>query len=320
MTVFDQQAKAMHLKGGNYYDDMRIDISESHQSLAKLSKNPKSIKRPKYRNIIRLYLTGMFMKIGFYEILVENGISRKWLDDFRGYWSNILNGRPFWNTLDFFNLTHDYRKRQQHTAQFYWNDASQHIKNWQDPSQMYATFHLARKLASRPIVTLKLWRKISKGAHILEYGCSLAPYYYCYRKFFSHLNCKWTLADIPNFPFHYAKYLYRNDLEAEFVTIKSEDFSNPLAEKKDFDVIILITVLEHLDNPLFVSKYLLDRLKPGGLFVFDYIKSDGIGLDHPNAVDMREDCIKLILGKTEILYGKINDINENIGLCIAKKK
>ncbi len=320
MTISDQQMKALHLEGGNYFDDMRIDISESHHRFANLTRHYKSIKRSKYRNIVKLYLTGLGIWLGIHESLVVNGIRRRWLDDFRCYWSDILDGRPFCNTLDFFMLLHDYRKRQQHTSQSEWDDPAQHLSNWQNPSQIYSTLHNVRKFATHPIVSLNLWKKVSKGARILEYGCYLAPYYNCYREFFSHLGCKWILADIPNYPFHYAKYLYRNDAELDFITINSVDFTNPLGDAADFDAIILTTVLEHLDNPLFVSEYLLERLKPGGLFVFDYIKSKGTGLDHPNAVEMREDCIKRILEKTQIVSGKINDINESIGLCIAKKK
>jgi SAM-dependent methyltransferase len=320
MIISNEQVKALHLEGGNYFDDMRIDISESHRRLANLPRTLKSVKRPKYRNIVKLYLTGLGMRFGMHEFLIVNGIRRGWLDNFKNYWSGILNGRPFWNSLDFFLLLYDYRKRQQHTSQLEWDDATQHLANWQHPSQIYATLHSVRKVATRPIVGLNLWRKISEGSCILEYGCSLAPYYYCYREFFSHLECKWTLADIPNFPFHYANYLYRNDAEVKFITINAQDFLNPLGEAGEFDVIILTTVLEHLDNPLFVSEYLLNKLKSGGLFVFDYIKSEGIGLDHPKALEMRVDCLHTILEKTKLIYGKIDDINKSIGLCISQKK
>lgn len=54
MTIPHEQAKALHLEGGNYFDDIRIDISESHQRLANLTTTPKSIKQPKYRNIMRV--------------------------------------------------------------------------------------------------------------------------------------------------------------------------------------------------------------------------------------------------------------------------
>lgn len=172
----------------------------------------------------------------------------------------------------------------------------------------------------QPITSLEFWKKVSKSMRILEYGCSLAPYYYCYREFFSHLNCRWTLADIPNYPFHYARWLYRNDSDVEFVTITDSDFTNPLKDvAEDFDVIILTTVFEHLDDPLYISNYLLKRLKIGGLFVFDYIKSEGKGLDHPKSQEMRQDCLKSILVQAQIVHGNINDISESIGFCIARK-
>lgn len=319
MTVSDENVKAVHLEGGNYFDDMRVDISKSHSSFDNLTRNTMSINRPRYRNLVKLYLTAVAERLGIHELMIVNGIRKRWLDDFRSYWSGILNGRPFCNTIDFFMLLHDYRKRQQYTLQLEWPDATQHLVNWQNPNQIYSTLHNVRMLATYPIICLALWKRVPRSARILEYGCSLAPYYNCYREFFSHLDCQWTLGDIPNFPFHYAKYLYRNDADVEFVTIKDSDFSNPLGEVGDFDVIIITTVLEHLDNPLFVSEYLLRRLKIGGLFIFDYIKSEGKGLDHPKALEMRQDCLKCILAQTEIVSGQINDINESIGLCIAQK-
>jgi 2-polyprenyl-3-methyl-5-hydroxy-6-metoxy-1,4-benzoquinol methylase len=317
---FNQKVKAVHRGDGNYFDNMLVDISESHQRFVHLTRKPKSIKRSIFRNTIKLYLTRIALRIGIYEFLTMNGIKKKWLDEFREYWSCILNGRPFWNTFDFFSLLHDYRKRQQYTSQLEWNDPERHILNWQGPNQIYSTMHSVRVIASKPIVSLPFLKRLRKGAFILEYGCSLAPYYYSYREFFSHLDCNWVLADIPNFPFHYAKYLYRNDLKVDFVTINAKDFLNPLGEMGGFDVIILTTVLEHLDNPLYISEYLLQRLKPNGLFCFDYIKSEGTGLDHPNALEQREDCLKSILERTQIIHGKIDDINESVGLCIARKK
>jgi SAM-dependent methyltransferase len=155
--------------------------------------------------------------------------------------------------------------------------------------------------------------------HILEYGCSLAPFYYSYRAFFSHLDCTWTLADIPNFPFHYAKYLYRNDANTSFVTINDSDFTNPLGERRDFDVIILTTVLEHLDDPLLIVDYLLARLRPGGLLAFDYIKSDALGLDHPRALADREACLQRILAQTTVVHGQISDLSESVDFCIVRK-
>ena len=312
---------APHIEGGNFYNDMRIDISGAHKRLDNFISPSQNIDvaRAKMLNIVRLYFTRLCIKLGIHEALVFNGIRKKWFDDFKEYWLDVLGGRPIY-TADFLALLHEYRTRQQHTSVLEWNeDPSQHLANWQDPSELYSTFNNVRKIAVHPVVGLRLWKRIPKGSRVLEYGCSLAPYYSCYREFFTHLKCHWVLADIPNFPFHYARYLFRNDSDVEFVTINADDFADPLRGSEQYDVIVLTTVFEHLDDPLFVSQYLLDRLTPGGLFVFDYIKSHAHGLDHPNALKMREVTLQSILNDVQILYGDVNDLSKSIGLCIARK-
>ena len=315
-----EDVTAVHLEGGNAFDDMRIDIARSHERFASLTPPKKRVQRGRLHNVAKLYLVGLALSLRLHELLVVNGIRRRWLDDFQRYWSGILGGRPFWSTLDFFLLLHDYRKRSQQTTALGWSDASQHVAHWQDPSHLYATLANVRELAIHPIRTLRLWKRVSPGMRLLEYGCSAAPYYHCYREFFTHRRCTWVLADIPNFPFHYAKYLYRGDDGVELVTIDADDFAHPLGDRGDFDVILLTTVFEHLDDPLRVFEYLRSRLKPGGLLVFDYIKSEGKGLDHPAALEMRRACLTRILETMELVEGRIGDMNESVGLCMARKR
>jgi len=269
-------------------------------------------------------MAGLQLRLHIREPLVMNGITRKWFNDFVGYWRDVLGGRPLHTIADFNALLHDYRKGQQHVAELDWSDPSRHIAVWQESEHIYQIFHSARKLALHPTVGHRLWAKVPRGSRVLEYGCSLAPYYYCYRSYFSHLGCTFVLADLANYPFHYAKYLYRHDAEVEFATINAEDFADPLGSVSSgsgevFDVIVVTTVFEHVDDPMFVASYLLDRLKPGGLFVFDYIKSDGHGLDHPNALRMRGPTLTAILDRTDVIHGEVDDLTASIDLCIARK-
>ena len=134
------------------------------------------------------------------------------------------------------------------------------------------------------------------------------------------MECQWVLADIPNFPFHYANFLYRNDSCTKLLTINAQYFVNPLREEGGGDVIIVTTVFEHLNNPLFISGYLLERLNAGGLLVFDFIKSEGHGLDHPNAVAEREEYLNNILEQVKIIKGNVSDISKSISRCIGVKK
>ncbi|MYD96051.1 MAG: class I SAM-dependent methyltransferase [Gammaproteobacteria bacterium] len=314
---------ASHYPGGNYFDQMRIDIAASHASLDNVNVAKRSVRKPWLTNTFRLLLTGFLIRTNLWMPLVMNGLVRRWFDDFVAYWGDVLGGRPIATVSDFNALLHDYRKGQQHVDELQWAGPAKHVENWQAPQFLYQTFHNARKLALRPVIGLRLWRYVTRGSRILEYGCSLAPYYHCYRRYFSHLRCSFVLADIPNFPFHYAKYLYCRDDEVEFVTINPTMFSDPLADvpgqDSRFDVIVITEVFEHLDNPLFVAGYLLERLKPNGLFVFDYIKSEGHGLDHPNALRTREETISEVLKTTRIIHGEASNPRESVGFCIAQK-
>lgn len=311
---------AVHLEGGNYFDDMRIDIARSHERLDDLPRRGVRERRSRLANAVRRGLVMAAIRLRVHEFLILNGIRRRWLDEFERYWSEVLGGRPFWNSIEFFLLTHDYRKRQQQTGALAWAGPEQHVAHWQNPSQLYATFHQVRKLATRPIVSRPLWRRLSADMRILELGCSLAPYYNCYREYYSHVPCQWLLADLANYPFHYARYRYRDDPGLTFHVITPNKFTDPLPDVEAFDVIILTAVLEHADDPVFLADYVLDRLKPGGLFVFDYIKSDARGLDHPHALASREACLMRILARTTLLYGSASNIAESIGTCIAVKR
>jgi len=316
-TNNNQSFTAIHIGDGNFFDDVRIDIDKSHKSIEGLSRRQQESSNSYLGNMSKYYVNRFLMKYRLQEFLVNNGFKRKWFNDFHDYWTRIINGRPL-TVMDFFMLLYDYRKRQQYTEALNWDTPEVHVNNWQNPNQIYSILHNVRRTALNPIVGHHLWRKVKKNSQILEYGCSLAPYYHCYRHFFSHLCCKWLLVDIPNFPFHYAKYLYRNDASVSFSTIYPRDFKSPLKDYGNFDVIIITTVLEHLDDPIFVSNYILDRLELGGLFVFDYIISKGTGLDTPIALEKRTDCLNGIMRRIKIVHGKV-DIFQNVGLCIGEK-
>jgi len=310
-----------HLPGGNYFDDIRVDIAAAHRWMDEQEVDERSIARPRWKNGLSLFAHRVFRKLKLHYFLISSGIEDGWLREFQKYWTSVLNGRPIWNPSDFFMLLFDYRKRQQFTVDLEWGDASQHLENWQHPSQIYSTLHHVERMASNPHVHPPFWKYLKKNQRVLEYGCSSAPYYHCYRKFFSHLEAHWTLVDLPNFPFHYAKYLYRGESSAKLVTINESDFRDPLqACSEKFDTIILTTVLEHLDDPLFVVRYLFDRLECGGVFLFDFVKSEGTGLDHPDSLAARRECLDFIFSKVDILEGTVGDIDSDIPLIISRKK
>lgn len=107
-----------------------------------------------------------------------------------------------------------------------------------------------------------------------------SPYYRAWKAYFNHYDVQWTLADVKNISFLFSRYSYRDDAAVEkFVIIDAKNADNPFKHGDEhFDAIILTTVLEHVHNPVTVIRSLTQHLRPGGVLVFDYIKSDGHGL------------------------------------------
>ncbi len=149
----------------------------------------------------------------------------------------------------------------------------------------------------------------------------MAPFYRTYRTYFNHIETEWYLADIPNFPFHYIRYVYGKDKEAKFICISEDKFDDPLMGVKDkFDLIIVSEVFEHLHKPKYIAEYLLNRLNPQGLFYFDYVKSSGNGYDNPQAVRERIPTLQLIAEKLDIIDGVLTVDGSEFGVCIGVKK
>ena len=311
--------RATPLPGGNAFDDLRVDIQQSHLSFRRLKSPRRKTISFALINRFRFYLDALLMKLGFYETLAINGIYNKWFHRFTHYWSHVLGGRPLWNKLDFFFLLHDYRKSIQSSKVFNWDTPSHHLKNWQAPSNLYHTLHYVRKLATRPIINPTFWKHLRRRARVLEYGCSLAPYYSCYSNYFSHLNCSWTLADIPNFPFHYCKFANHDSSDVEFLTIYESLFNAPLADCEPFDAIILTEVFEHLDNPLPFVRHMFSKLNSGGIFIFDFILSDGTELDHPVALAQRMETLKFISDNFIIVNGDLSSLQNDVSMTIVQK-
>ncbi|MGE9290686.1 MAG: class I SAM-dependent methyltransferase [Puniceicoccales bacterium] len=320
MTQSTTDYRVPHLPGGNSFDDLRVDIAEAHRIADQISCEKSSICVPAWKGKLRLLTHRILRKLHLHEALVVNGVIDGWLQEFRMYWSDVLGGRPIWKALDFFLLAHDYRCSQQYAKPLEWDDAGRHMENWQQPGRVYQILHQVERFALHPYVYPPVWKFLEPKMRVLEYGCSSAPYYHCYRKFFSHRKQSWVLADIPNFPFHYGKYLYRNDEDVSFATINVENYDDPLRSAEKFDAIILTTVLEHLENPRDIVEYLLDRLRPGGILLYDYIRSEGTGLDHPGALEQREECIKLIREQTRVEVGRIGDWTETVEQSVVRKK
>jgi len=134
-------------------------------------------------------------------------------------------------------------------------------------------------------------------------------------------QAEWVLADIPNFPFHYTRHTCAQDREASFCLIKEELFDDPLRNVAgQFDLIVIHEVFEHLHKPRHLAEYLLNRLNPGGLFFFDYVRSDATGHDTPAGLEQRLATLEFLEQRLEIVDGHFEVSEQSLARCIGRLK
>lgn len=103
--------------------------------------------------------------------------------------------------------------------------------------------------------------------------------------------------------------------------ITEERFDDPLATiQGKFDVIVIQEVFEHLHKPLHIAQYLIDHLKRGGIFFFDYIKSDATGLDTLAGLEEREMTLDFLYKALEPLAKSWPNPKKSVGLIVGKKR
>jgi 2-polyprenyl-3-methyl-5-hydroxy-6-metoxy-1,4-benzoquinol methylase len=239
------------------------------------------------------------------EAVAGSGVMRWWLREFVDYWSNVVGGRPL-TVFDFHQLLFHYRRRFQSMETLGWSSATEHVEHWTTPENLYQTLHFVRKYAFQPVRSRGLMRLLKPNARVLEYGCALAPMYRTWRRYGAHVPTTWVLADIPNFPFHYARHAYALEASVErFATIWPDRFDDPLAGVDgEFDMIVVQEVFEHLDRPRFIAGYLLERLRSGGILIFDYVRSEARGLDTPSGLAERDETLAFLSDRLEIIQGE----------------
>ena len=312
---------AIHLDGGNYFDDMRIDIQAAHEQQDEWLKQIKrtTVRKPLLVNYYKLASFVLLRKLGLYEAFVNNGLIGEWFYEFQDYWSNVLHGRPI-TIMDFHQLRFLYRTRNQNTKALSWQDHRQHIENWQHPNGISFTFDLLYRNARNPVRSRQLWKLLKPGMRVLEYGCAVAPMYRTWKGYLNHIETEWVLADLPNFPFHYTHYTCAKDKEATFNPITADLLDEPLKNSPAlFDMIVVQEVFEHLHHPRHMAEYLLAHLKSGGLLYFDYVRSEAVGYDTPLGLTERIPTLEYLGQKLKLIHGNFHVSDRSLGTCVGVK-
>jgi len=312
----------------NFFDNLFVDVSELYQNVP-LDKSQEA--RPCYFSLTQSFVHGIYrnflLPLKFrrciYHGLRRTNLDQSWFNEFKEYWSKVLNGRPLHGLHDLFFLKNLYRVRFQSNQIPDTEDANVHFEAWQKPELIYQLLHLVcRQYTSDQLGTLGHLKKLDldiSRATILEFGCATAPVMTSLFEFFRmRPEAQVYISDIQTLAFHYAAYRFRECSNVTPVLLKPEnDFA--LDIEVSFNLIFCMTVFEHLNQPLETMKMFYSKLQPGGYLFFDYIKGDGQGLDTLHGVRQRGDVLSYVKRNFNLVYGNLDE-EESSGLTIVRKK
>jgi len=263
-------------KSFNKFDKVNIDVErkfkEQDLDLIKTHKfdNNFSTRKeyrlkfyPKVICLPKMYFIGALYKSGILEKSIYSNLYINWFYEFRIFWVDYLKNRPI-DIVDFHFLRLNYRKKFQGVSHEDEKSPRKFIKSWQRYENIAILFSSIWKYAKSQYLNFHPFlRYIPINAHILEYGCGIAPITEGLIKYCPYKNLKFTIADIKQINFLYARWKFHLKNYINFVTIDPAILDN-LPKNEKYDVILCLTVIEHLPNPFEIIKVLYNHLKRGG--------------------------------------------------------
>ncbi len=287
----------------NSYDNLIVNVQKLHETPFKSTiiiprRNP--------------YLIGGLIRAGLWGRLVDSGFVRDWFDEFHIYWVNVWGGRPL-KLHDFFYLYSDYRKRYQNVEL---DESRGFLESWQLPENIYSVFNAVYKYAYQPISYFPFRRHIKEANNVLEYGCGIAPITYSAIKYGAFHRKDFTIADIPTFTHHFAKWRMYNEKNVHAMDLAPYQMSDL---KQGYDLIFLMTVLEHLPNPVEVLMHLHKNMSAKGVLILDFVLGEGKGLDTKQAIMDREKIVRFLEDNFILEAGRL-EVNKSTGTTILRKK
>ncbi len=293
----------------NKYDNLMVNIDEMFDT--KYASNAR--KFPGFfKRLLNRYATGMLIKFGLYSRLIDSGFIRSWFEEFKPYWLHVLEGRPIY-LHDFYYLLGNYRQKFQYLETPDNATAKEFLDSWQKDT-LYLLFGAVRLYAYNPFFGYRHEKWISNGDNILEYGCGIAPITKFLLNYSVKRNLSITIADIRQINSHYARY--RLGDAVKFIEI--EPYKNPLIDNQ-YNVVFMITVMEHLPDPLKTVENITNSLSKNGIFIFDYILGDGDGHDTMEAISQRVDVLNYIESRYDVMQGSIIR-DESMGITVCRLK
>jgi 2-polyprenyl-3-methyl-5-hydroxy-6-metoxy-1,4-benzoquinol methylase len=273
------------------------------------------------RSRARLYALGALVKTGLHRRLVHANLRLGWFYEFQEYWVQELGNRPI-HPHDFYFLSGVYRQRLQ-TIYFEQMEKPElasderHLEAWRDHRAVYYLFAHTYRLALSPLRVHPFIRYVPRGGRIAEFGCGAAPLLTALARCYRHLNLALVGADIPHLLFHYARWKFRN---TPFVTLVAIEPNNDGPLPGLYDTIFCLETLEHVPRPVAVLQHFLRALKPGGHLVFDYVRSEGTGLDTATSLRERIPALQFVRDHFTIVQGAVPVDGSHVQPAVVRKR
>ncbi len=313
----------------NRYDDVRLDVAallkQQDASLAPAEPSARSgdgLGAPgRLGSLARLYALGALVKLGWHRRLVYADLRLDWFFEFQRYWVDELGNRPI-HPHDFHFLSGVYRQRLQtiHFEQIENPDLAsdeRHLEAWRDHRAVYYLFAYTYRQALSPLRVHPFIGYVPRHGRVAEYGCGAAPILTALARRYRHLDLQLVGADIPHLLFHYARWKFRHD---RFVTMVPIDANDDAPLPGLYDTIFCLEVLEHVPRPITALEHFHRALKPGGHLVFDYVRSEGTGLDTATSLRDRLPALRFILERFDIVRGRVPTDGAHVETAVARKR
>jgi SAM-dependent methyltransferase len=313
----------------NRYDDVRLDVAallkQQDASLAPAEPSARSGDGlgalGRLGSLARLYALGALVKLGWHRRLVYADLRLDWFFEFQRYWVEELGNRPV-HPHDFHFLSGIYRQRLQtiYFEQIENPDLAsdeRHLEAWRDHRAVYYLFAYTYRQALSPLRVHPFIGSVPRHGRVVEYGCGAAPILTALARHYRHLDLQLVGADIPHLLFHYARWKFRHD---RFVTMVPIDANNNAPLPGLYDTVFCLEVLEHLPRPIAALEHFHRVLKPGGHLIFDYVRSEGTGLDTATSLRDRLRALRLVLERFDVVRGRVPTDGAHVEPTVVRKR
>jgi len=308
----------------NRYDDVRLDLARlfKEQEAKLMAWDPRArsgdpLGLPGHVvSRLRLAVTAAAYRLGIHQRLVYSRLKLDWFREFREYWMSVLGLRPL-EPDDFTYLLGAYRQRFQTLDADGLGVDEAPLGAWQDPRNLYLLLSHHYRTALRPLAVYRYAPFVPRRARVCEYGCGVAPLTTSLVRFYPHLDLTITCADLPTVLFHFARWRFR---ALPFVRTVIVDPADDAPLEGEFDVVFCTEVLEHVPRPLALLRHLHARLAPRGILIFDYIRSQGRGLDTVGGLHDRLPALGFVREAFEVVQGSVPVDGTDVTPVVCRKR